>query len=95
MADHALTLELDDETFARLAVAAAAEGLSLEVWAQRQLGGAAGVSGVREDAPAFDALNDWTEADRRLAGYDHDGDAVDAETWLAELEAAVRARRAE
>lgn len=93
MADQMLTLELDDELHARMTAAAAEKGLSVEAWARRQLEVAVDVSGLREEAGAFDAGADWTEADRRLAEYDRTGDYVDAEAWLTELEAEVRARR--
>lgn len=88
-----LTLELDDELHSRMTAEAAEKGLSLEAWARHQLEAAVGVAGVREEAGAFVAGVDWTEADRRLAEYDRTGDHVDAEAWLTELEAEVRARR--
>lgn len=94
MADHALKLDLDAETHARLSALAAREGLSLEAWARRRLESAAPAPGVREDGSTFEPLHDWSEAERRLAEYDRTGESVDAETWLKGLEAEVRARRA-
>jgi|FLYM01.1.fsa_nt_gi hypothetical protein len=93
MADHALKLDLDAETHARLSALAAREGLSLEAWARRRLESADSTPGVREDGSTFEPSHDWFEADRRLAEYDRTGESVDAETWLTELEAEVRARR--
>ncbi len=95
MADRVLALEFDEETYARLAALAGREGVAVEVWARRQLESAAGKLGFREDGAAFGTSQEWAEADRRLAEYDRTGEAVDAETWLTELEAEARARRTE
>jgi len=92
MADHVLTLELDDDTHARLAAEAAKAGLSLEAWARRRLAGATQASGVREDSAAFEPVHDWTEADRRLARYDRTGEYIDAETALDAFVAEVKER---
>lgn len=95
MARRVLKLQLAEETHARLTAAAAQEGLSLEAWARRRLEDAARTdsAGVRETSAAFDTQHDWAEADRRLADYDRTGEFIDAEAWMTELRAAVRARQ--
>jgi hypothetical protein len=91
MNDRILNLTLTDELLRRLAAAAEAANLSVEVFATRLVEAALAVDGMADDSAAFRDAHDWTDADRRLADYDLTGDYIDAETVLDAFVAAVDA----
>lgn len=94
MTGSSLTLELDDQTLARLTTAAAALGLRVDAYARDLLEAAVRDQGVREGATAFEGAHDWTEARRRLAEYDRTGEHITLDDWLAEFRADVKSRLA-
>jgi hypothetical protein len=95
-----LTLALDAATLARVEAAAAAEGLSIEVWIARRVIDALPSAGVAEDAPPFDLADPRTEAARlyqaeqariALAEYDRTGVSFPLEDVLKTFDDALEA----
>ena len=96
MADSVLTVTPSPDTLRRLASAAEAAGVSIEIYAARILERALPPEGVAKDAAVFQSAHDWTEADRRLAEYDRTGEYLDAaeffDAFLADVETRIAAR---
>lgn len=100
---HPLTLQLDAPTLARVEAAAAAEGLSIEVWTARCIIDALPPTGVAEDAAPFDLADPRTEAAKlyqreqaliALAEYDRTGVSFPLEDVLRDFRADLEARLA-
>jgi hypothetical protein len=98
-----LTLPLDDATLARVEAAAAAEGLSVEVWMARRIAEALPPPGVAEDAAPFDLADPRTGAAKlyqreqariALAEYDRTGVSIPLEDVLRDFRADLEARLA-
>ncbi len=102
--DHLpLTLQLDAPTLARVEAAAAAEGLSIEVWMARCIIDALPPTGVAEDAAPFDLDDPRTEAAKlyqreqaliALAEYDRTGVSFPLEDVLRDFRSDLEARLA-
>jgi hypothetical protein len=95
-----LTLQLDTATLARVEAAAAAEGLSIEVWTARCIIDALPPTGVAEDAAPFDLADPRTEAAKlyqreqaliALAEYDRTGVSIPLEDALRTFDDALEA----
>jgi hypothetical protein len=100
---HPLTLQLDAPTLARVEAAAAAEGLSIEVWIARCIIDALPPTGVAEDAAPFDLADPRTEAAKlyqreqaliALEEYDRTGVSFPLEDVLRDFRADLEARLA-
>jgi hypothetical protein len=98
-----LMLPLDAATLARVEAAAAAEGLSIEVWITRRVINTLPPPGVAEDAAPFDLADPRTEAAKlyqaeqariALAEYDRTGVSFPLEDVLRDLRADLEARLA-
>lgn len=98
-----LILQLDAATLARVEAAAAAEGLSIEVWIVRRVIDALPPPGVAEDAAPFDLADPRTEAAKlyqaeqariALAEYDRTGVSFPLEDVLRDVRADLEARLA-
>ena len=103
MEHRPLTLSLDAATLARVEAAAAAEGLSIEVWMARRVIDALPPPGVAEDAAPFDLADPRTEAAKlyqreqaliALAEYDRTGVSFPLEDVLRDVRADLEARLA-
>jgi len=95
-----LTLQLDAATLARVEAAAAAEGLSIEVWMARRIIDALPPPGVAEDPAPFDLADPRTEAAKlyqaeqariALAEYDRTGVSFPLEDVLKTFDDALEA----
>ena len=95
-----LILPLDAATLARVEAAAAAEGLSIEVWITRRVIDALPPPGVAEDAAPFDLADPRTEAAKlyqreqaliALAEYDRTGVSIPLEDALRTFDDALEA----
>jgi hypothetical protein len=98
-----LILQLDAAALARVEAAAAAEGLSIEVWIVRRVIDALPPPGVAEDAAPFDLADPRTEAAKlyqaeqariALAEYDRTGVSFPLEDVLRDVRADLEARLA-
>lgn len=94
MTTRPLTIELDESTRARLEVAAAAAGLSVEAYVLEVVRAAVSSPGVAEGAATFEGPYDWTEANRRLEEYDRTGVSIPLEDVLRDVRADLEARLA-
>lgn len=96
-------VQLAPDIFSRAEAAAAAAGLSLEVWVAECIVSALPPTGVAEEASPFEAADLRTEAARRfqreqariaLAEYDRTGVAIPLEDVLRDVRADLEARLA-
>lgn len=94
MAGHPLIIEFDEFTMARVKIAAAAAGLSVEAYVLEKATAALPAVGVAEAVAAFDSPGDWTEANRRLAEYDRTGVSIPLEEVLGDVRADLETRLA-